>query len=159
MRYFELFNIPVSLQVDQKLLSARYFTLQRQYHPDLFVQSAPEEQEAALELSSLINQAFKTLKSPDDTIRYVLKEKGLLQEEEKYQLSPDFLVEMMELNEQLEENEDITAEADRIQKEIYEPVKTIIADYQESVATEEELLQVKEYYFRKKYLDRIGKQH
>jgi molecular chaperone HscB len=83
--------------------------------------------------------------------------KGLLEEEEKYQLSPDFLMEVMELNELREEcdTDSITATIDQLQKQIYEPVEAIITNYQEGITTEKELLQVKEYYFKKKYLDKI----
>jgi molecular chaperone HscB len=34
-------------------------------------------------------------------------------------------------------------------------VEAIITNYQEGITTEKELLQVKEYYFKKKYLDKI----
>jgi molecular chaperone HscB len=70
-------------------------------------------------------------------------------------------MEMLDLNEQaLDVSEQ--ADADRLtqtihdfQNKIYEPVETIVADYKEGITTEKELLQVKEYYYRKKYLDRI----
>ncbi len=42
-----------------------------------------------------------------------------------------------------------------IQSDLYEPVKQIVEHYQEGVTTKEELLQVKDYYYRKKYLSRI----
>ncbi|HCL06406.1 MAG TPA: Fe-S protein assembly co-chaperone HscB [Chitinophagaceae bacterium] len=103
MTHFELFNLPITLKVDTSGLSKKYFELQRKYHPDRFGQSSEAEQEEALQVSAQINKAFKTLKDPDETIKYVLQLKGLLEEEEKYQLSPDFLMEVMELNEELEE--------------------------------------------------------
>ncbi len=43
----------------------------------------------------------------------------------------------------------------QIQNEIYEPVKDIIEHYEDGVTTDPELLKVKEYYFKKKYLNRI----
>jgi molecular chaperone HscB len=102
------------------------------------------------------------LKNPEETIRYVLQLKGLLQEEEKYELSPAFLMEMMELNELVMEADgdagalqSVTRAIDQFKQDIYEPVKKIMANYQEGVTSEEELLQVKEYYFKRKYLDRI----
>ncbi|MGB3153926.1 MAG: hypothetical protein WBB06_04965, partial [Chitinophagaceae bacterium] len=45
-----------------------------------------------------------------------------------------------------------------LQEEIYEPVKKIVEHYKEGITTEKELLQVKEYYYQKKYLDRIRHQ-
>jgi len=157
MTYFDLFNLPISLTVDTSGLSKTYFELQRKYHPDRFGQASEAEQEEALQVSAQINKAFKTLKDQDETIKYVLQLKGLLEEEEKYQLSPDFLMEVMELNEELEEGmtETIQAKIDQLKKELYATVETIITNYQEGISTEKELLQVKEYYFKKKYIDRM----
>ena len=73
-------------------------------HPDFFTQATEYEQAEALETSSQINKALKTLKNEDETIKYVLQLKGVLEEEEKYQLPPDFLMEVMELNENLSVN-------------------------------------------------------
>ena len=157
MTHFELFNLPITLNVDTSGLSKKYFELQRKYHPDRFGQASDAEQEEALQVSAQVNKAFKTLKDPDETIKYVLQLKGLLEEEEKYQLSPDFLMEVMELNEELESGmtDAIQAKIDQLKNELYATVETIITNYQEGISTEKELLQVKEYYFKKKYLDRM----
>ncbi len=162
MNYFELFDIPVALQVPAAGLSDKYFALQKKYHPDRFAQAPEADQLEALELSSQVNKGFRILKSREETIRYVLQLKGLLQEEEKYELSPAFLMEMVELNEQImdagedaEALQSVASAIDQLKQEIYEPVKEIMANYQESVTSEKELLQVKEYYFKKKYLDRL----
>lgn len=157
MTHFELFNLPITLKVDTSGLSKKYFELQRKYHPDRFVQATEAEQEETLQVSAQINKAFKTLKDEDETIKYVLQLKGLLEEEEKYQLSSDFLMEVMELNEELEEGmtNAIQSKIDQLKKELYATVETIITNYQEGISTEKELLQVKEYYFKKKYLDRM----
>ena len=45
-----------------------------------------------------------------------------------------------------------------LQSEIYEPVKEIVEHYQKGITSEKELLQVKEYYYKKKYLDHIRRQ-
>lgn len=159
--YFQLYGIPVSLQPDQAVVKKKFYELSRLYHPDLHSLAETEQQAEALEKASEVNMAYKIFTHPDEVIRYVLRMKGLLEDEEKYQLSSDFLMEMMDLNEQaLDVSEQ--ADADRlkekigqIEKEIYEPVAKIVAGYQEGVTTQEELLQVKEYYYRKKYLYRI----
>jgi len=156
MNYFELYDIPVSLYVDPAMIKQKFYALSRKYHPDFFANGTEQEQEEVLERSSMVNKAFKTFGNPDDTIKYVLQLKGLLEEEEKYQLPADFLMEMMELNEQLEENPSETSNnIDQLSTQIYEPVKKIVEQYQEGVVSEKELLQVKEYYYKKKYLNRI----
>lgn len=153
MNYFELFDIPVSLQVDKNLLSKKYVELQKKYHPDFFTRATEYEQAEALERSSQVNKALKTLKNTDETIKYVLQLKGLLQEEEKYQLPPDFLMEMMELNEELDSNSE--EKINQLEAEILEPVQSILLNYTEGNTGTEALLKVKEYYFKKKYLQRI----
>jgi molecular chaperone HscB len=157
MNYFELYDIPVSLKPDLPIVKKKFYELSRKYHPDFFSNATEEEQAEVLEKSSAVNKAFKTFSNADETIKYVLQQKGLLEEEEKYQLPPDFLMEMMELNEQMENGSTgaVQLAVSAIQNEIYEPVKEIIEHYQEGVSTKEELLQVKDYYFKKKYLNRI----
>ncbi len=164
MTYFELFDIPVQLKVKAAALSGRFFELSKQYHPDYFVNEGPEAQAGALERSSLLNKAWKTFQNPDETIRYVLQLKKLIEEEEKYELPPAFLAEVLDINEELMDAGDTDVQArvrsaiEDLQKDIYEPVKEIVEHYQDGVTTEKELLQVKEYYYKKKYLDRIRRQ-
>ena len=157
MNYFELFNLPVSLQVDKAALSKKYFELQKQYHPDFFTQQDEADQKKALEKSSLVNKALKVLQNPDQTIQYVLQLKGLLTENEKYALPPDFLMVMMELNEKLEEAdaEAFKLEVDALETALNDEVKEMIENYIDEDITTEKLLKIKEYYFKKKYLHRI----
>jgi molecular chaperone HscB len=164
MTYFDLFEIPVQLKVDKASLPHKYFELSRKYHPDFFVNGSGEEQTLALEKSALLNKAFKTFQNSDETIKYVLQLKGLLEEEEKYELPPDFLMEVLEINEELMElgeNKTLLPNLElritELQTEIYEPVKEIVEHYKEGATTEKELLQVKGYYYKKKYLDRISR--
>ena len=153
MNYFELFDIPVSLNIDKSSLAKKYFELQKKYHPDFYTQADEEEQQQVLEKSSAINKALKIFQNKDSTIKYVLQIKGLLQEEEKYPLPPDFLMEVMELNENLDafSTEAITT----FENDIYADVKKIIEDYNDATISTPDLLKIKEYYFKKKYLQRI----
>ena len=164
MDYFEMFEIPVSLQVDSITLKQRFYLLSRKFHPDFFTNENEMEQEAALEMSSLLNKAYKTFQDPEETIKYVLQLKGLLEDDEKYQLPPQFLMEMMELNEQLAdaklEGNDAAINSSKqsisiLEEEMYVPVKSIIEGYLDGITSTTDLLKVKEYYFKKKYLKRI----
>jgi molecular chaperone HscB len=167
MNYFELFELPVTLKVDKELVKKKYLELSRKYHPDYFVGKGGKEEQHALELSALLNKAFKTFNNKDETIKYTLSLKGLLAEEEKYQLEPGFLMQMMEINEELaelelDENPDkrmqVLQHLQEYEKELYEPVKTTIENYKENFTSKEELLQVKDYYFKKKYIRRLYQQ-
>lgn len=167
MDFFELFNIPPQLTIDKDVLRRKYFELSKKYHPDYFANANEADQYQALEESALLNNAYKTLTNKDETIKYVLKEKNLLKDEEKYILENSFLMQMMEINEELSEAGLLNAKTSEgnlsekltgLQDEIYEPVKNIIEDYKEGITTKEELLQVKDYYFKKKYIDRLASQ-
>ena len=153
MNYYDLFEIPISVSIDRALLSKRYFELQKSFHPDYFTMADEAEQEAALEKTALLNKAFKIFKDADATIKYLLQMKEMLTEEEKYPLSPDFLMEVMELNESLSAG--TAAQISAMEEDIYAPVTNIIANYNDAKVTTDELLKLKEYYFKKKYLQRI----
>ena len=157
MNYFDLFGIPITLKVDKSILAKKYFELQRQFHPDFYTQSDESEQQAALEKSAQINKGLKVLQQQDATIQYVLKLRGLVSEDEKYSLPPDFLMEMMELNEKLEEedSQSLKKEVSLFENSLLEQVEDIIENYDNDSISIEKLEKLKEYYFKKKYLQRI----
>lgn len=163
--YFELYNLPVSFSPDKEQVRKRYYELSRLYHPDRFVQASEQEQTDALRMSAANNEAYKTFNNADATMAYVLKLNGLLEEEEKYNLPPGFLMDMMDLNEAVSEYE---MEPDNKQyKEIAmnmvasqfkdwdKHVAPIIDEFSKSGDNKDLLLKLKDYYFRKKYLLRI----
>ncbi len=153
MNYFELFNLPVTIKVDKTILSKKFIELQKQFHPDFFTQANEDEQANALEKSSTLNKALKTLKNEDETLKYILIEKGFLQEDEKFQLPQTFLMEVMELNEDLNEHSKQQIEA--FENNIYKDVENSIKTYDDKTITPQQLQILKEYYFKKKYLQRI----
>lgn len=156
MNYFELFGFEVAPAIDKKLLSKKYFVLQRQHHPDFFTQSDETDQAEALQQSANINKAFTTFQNEDKTIEYFLQVKGIVETDEKYQLPPDFLMEMMEINETLDEKDGVTvtAELAEIEKEMYASIAGIVKDpslYNDPASLEK----LKLYYYKKKYIQRI----
>ncbi len=163
MNYFELYEVPVQFKPDPVLIKKKFYELSRLYHPDFFSNAEPEEQARVLELSSMVNKAYRTFNDREATIRYILQLKELVEEEEKYQLDPAYLMEVMELNEMLMEidpsdknsMQGIKEKTEELNNEIYKAVEPVIDHYKEGVTSEKELLQVKDYYYKKKYLSRI----
>lgn len=164
MNYFELYGLPVLMKVDSNEIKEKFYELSRKYHPDFHVQAGETEQADVLEKSADVNKAYKVFQNTDDTIKYVLQLKDLIHDEEKYELDPEFLMEVMDINEELMELE-TSADNEALEKcmlktkelltQIYNDVAPIVENYQEGVTTEKELLQVKGYYYKKKYLQRI----
>ena len=161
MNYFALFGLPIGFQVDTNKLRAAFMDIQLASHPDKFAQSNSFEQEEALERSALANKGFSLLNNKDQILPYVLELKGIITSDEKYALSPDFLMEMMELNEAWMDADDEAAKQSildqikAIEDEILEPIKSYLEMDQIDSIAQETMLQIKEYYYKKKYLDRI----
>ncbi len=165
LNFFELYDIPVSFQPDAAVVKAKFYELSRKYHPDRYANADDATKMEVLRMSALNNDAYKTLSNPDSTMAYILKINDLLQSDEKYNLPPAFLMAMMELNEAISEyeNEPGNAESHKQAKnELDEELEAwneatgkLTAQYEAGDHSEALLLQIKDYYFRKKYLLRI----
>ena len=163
--YFELYNIPVSFHPDQPTVKNKYYELSRQYHPDKAAQSGGTSIAEALHMSSVNNTAYKTLRDSDATMAYILKLNSLLEDEEKYALPPSFLMEMMDINEAIsdyEMNPWDTAIGSSVEQMLNEQLDLwndatalLIKRFDKGDQSKELLLQIKDQYFRKKYLLRI----
>jgi molecular chaperone HscB len=164
MNYFEFYDLPLSFSVDLSALKKKFYALSRKYHPDFHTDSDQEEKSNSLELSSLNNLAYKTLSEFDSRIKYVLEITGIISETEKQEMPMEFLMEMMEINEQILELE---MEFDLDQ---YEKLKADITDItDQKMADVEPLLlkkltpesdkytleSVRNFYLERKYLLRI----
>ena len=158
MNYFELFGIPPTLQVNLAALKPVFFQLQKKYHPDYNTSGTEDESNEAMNFSAMVNQAWKTFQKQDDTIKYVLEQKGILQPEEKYALPPDFLMEVLELNELKMDGADgdlLKQKTNALLHQITAPVLPIIAAYDDEHITPAQLQALKAWYYQKKYLDRL----
>ncbi len=103
--YFDLFGLEEKLTLDVKLLQKQFYALSREVHPDFHQGGTKAEQSQSLETSSLLNQAFLTLKDKEKRLLYVLGlHLGEITEAEKKQTPPELLMELMEVREQLEEH-------------------------------------------------------
>ncbi len=155
MNYYNLFQLPQSPIVDRVLVSKKYIELQKQYHPDYFTKENEEDKENALAISANINKAYNIFSNKDKTIEYFLQIKNVIIVDEKYNLPPDFLMEMMELNETFNENINIENEIKSFENALNETIKPILALGASSLLDENTLQQLKLYYYKKKYLKRI----
>ncbi len=154
MNYYRLFDMPEGPIVDKQLIAKKYFELQKKNHPDFFTTDTEEAQENALELSAAINKAFNIFKNSDKTLEYFLQLKGIITDE-KYNLPSDFLIKMIELNESIDENENITEKVNRFEQELQNEVSPLLVAEKTTSLNENDLQQLKAYYYKKKYLHRI----
>jgi molecular chaperone HscB len=109
----------------------------------------------------MANKGYTLLNQKERILPYVLEIQGILTPDEKYALEPNFLMEMVEFNEAWMEAEDENAKQVIIQQiaqlknELYAPIKNYMEMDQIDTVSQEAMLQIKSYYYKKKYLDRI----
>lgn len=104
--HFALFDMQPGFRLDLDLLAARYRELARQVHPDRFADASEREQRLALEQSASLNEAYRTLKSAPHRARYLLALSGPELPLEVTVQDPGFLLQQMQLREELEDLHD-----------------------------------------------------
>jgi len=105
VNFFELFNLPASFVLDVRALDSRYRELSVQHHPDKFAGAEAKQRLQALETTAQVNEGYKTLRDPALRAAYLLKLSGVDIDEEgerTFQMDPRFLMEILELREQLD---------------------------------------------------------
>ena len=110
--YFAVFGLPRKLLMDTAALERSFYKLSRKLHPDVYARASADEQQWSTEQTSLLNDAYRTLKNPVARTEYLLKLEGkpVASEEQAQDGKPkdsrapaDMLEEVFELNMQLEE--------------------------------------------------------
>lgn len=104
MNYFQLFDLPASFDIDLTELGSRYLELQRSFHPDKFASSSERDKLLAVQRTANINDAYHSLKHPLLRAEHLLALRGLkISNEQRSFTDPVFLMQQMELREQLAE--------------------------------------------------------
>ncbi|WP_434566670.1 co-chaperone HscB [Vibrio chagasii] len=104
MNHFELFGLPLQFQLDGSLLSSQFRDLQRQFHPDNFATASERDRLLAVQKAAQINDAYQVLKNPISRAEYLLVQHGEdIRGEQQTMQDPMFLMEQMELREELED--------------------------------------------------------
>ncbi|KAJ8304810.1 hypothetical protein KUTeg_018393 [Tegillarca granosa] len=101
--YFRLFGIERTFDIDVNELSVRLKELQKMLHPDKYTLKSEREKLLSEEQSSAVNKAYSTLSKPLSRALYLLELHGQPVEEDNSNVDQEFLMEIMEINEQLAE--------------------------------------------------------
>ena len=122
--YFELFNIAPAFELDLKMLEEKYLQLQKQHHPDNFTEV--EEQLAAVEKITAVNEAYETLKNQAKLLEYYLRLEGyeLTDKQIQQYLSQDDLLALLDA----QENDDSSFVTKKLESCIVELIRAIKSD-------------------------------
>ncbi|MBM3763304.1 MAG: Fe-S protein assembly co-chaperone HscB [Acidobacteria bacterium] len=104
MDYYRVLGIDPKLQLNLNELQQLFYGRSRELHPDRFARAEASVREAALNESSLLNDAYRALKDPVQRAEYFLKNRGFdIGEQGTKDVPPQLLEEVFELNMALEE--------------------------------------------------------
>lgn len=165
MNYFDFYHLEEKFFIDENALKQKFYEYSKKYHPDFHAMKSEEEQNELLELSSINNQAYKALQSFNSRLEQILINKGVLILDEKYSLAPDFLMEMMEINEAImdlsldpdtDAADQLKSKVMMMNSEINDDLQLAAKSYDEnSENRDSSLLKIKDLYYKRKYLQRI----
>jgi molecular chaperone HscB len=112
---FAVLGLPRRFEVDLGAAEATYKDLSRQLHPDRFAKADPRARKAALSRTVGLNDAWRTVKDPVRRAEYLLELAGFglggddrqadneLRKTKQVAAPPTFLIEILELREELGE--------------------------------------------------------
>jgi molecular chaperone HscB len=131
--HFELFGLASAYALDLEHLDRAYRDIQSRVHPDRFAQAGDAERRASMQMTTQVNEAYRTLKSPVQRAKYLLALNGVdVAFETNTAMPREFLMEQMELREKLEEakngpdldliSRDLSVERCEIENQIQEKI-------------------------------------
>lgn len=105
--HFELLGLVPAFALETGRLDRSYREIQSKIHPDRFAHAGDAERRASMQWSTQVNEAYRTLKSPVQRAKYLLELNGVdVAFESNTAMPADFLMEQMELRENLEQARD-----------------------------------------------------
>ena len=101
--HFELFGLAPAFALEAEALENRYRDIQARVHPDRFAHAGDAERRASLQWTTRVNEAYRTLKDPVQRAKHILDLQGVdVAFETNTQMPADFLMQQLELREELE---------------------------------------------------------
>ena len=154
--HFELFGLVPAYALDAALLDRAYRDIQANIHPDRFAHAGDAERRASMALTTRVNEAYRTLKSPVQRARYVLELNGVdAGFETNTAMPPQFLMEQIGLREKLEETRD-AATLDAIRQDLVTARKALELRVAECIDAKRDYESAKEPVRKLMFLEKFG---
>jgi molecular chaperone HscB len=117
--YFALFQLKPQFKIDRQALESAYLTVQKQVHPDLYVQGSDSEKRISMQMATLANAAYRTLINPIQRGLYLCIKNGADPQLETNTAMPaQFLMQQMEWRESLDDRRDHPEELDQLYQQV-----------------------------------------
>ena len=125
--YFNFFGLSPQFQVDLLELDRAYLAIQKEVHPDRHARGSDSEQRLAMQMTTLANTAYQTLKNPIQRGLYLCQLHGIdAQLETNTAMPAAFLLQQIAWRESLEDHEDDLAALAALGEEVHSSYQTTL---------------------------------
>lgn len=154
--HFELFGLPPAFALDLSRLDAAYRDIQAQVHPDRYTQAGDAERRASMQMTTRVNEAYRTLRSPVRRAQYLLELNGVdVGFETHTAMPPEFLMQQMQIREQLEEARNART-LDLLRKDLDVQAKDLESRIEEQIDGKRDFAAARELVRKLMFLERFG---
>ena len=164
MNYFEFYQLEPKVLLDLNVLRQKFYAKSRELHPDQNNKLDLSENEIQYD-SAFNNIAYKTLGSFETRLKYILELESInIESQQNNPLPEDFLMEMLELHEEIIEAkhlnniEELSKLEDSIrlvEEKNLQEILPSITDYDSGKKVDNTLLKLQQYYYKLKYFNRL----
>jgi molecular chaperone HscB len=125
--YFQCIGLGRLLRLDPMVLERRFYELSRRFHPDFHYGKDETERNISLENSALLNKAYRTLKDPFTRVEYLIHLEEGSKGDIAAKVPQEFLEEVFELQESLEEFRSVATPDTRqkLEAKLHDAMKTL----------------------------------
>ncbi|CAL4325662.1 Fe-S protein assembly co-chaperone HscB [Buchnera aphidicola] len=103
MNYFKLFNLPEIFDINIAELNKNFYTLQKKFHPDLYIKNDTFTKDKKKKKIYIINEGYRNLKDPLKRINHIFMLNKLnFKDKKRYPVTFSVLEQQLKLNFELE---------------------------------------------------------
>lgn len=132
--YFRFFGVEQQFNLDLSALDQAYLAIQKEVHPDRHARGSDTEQRLAMQMATLANTAFQTLKNPIQRGLYLCQLHGVDARLETNTAMPAaFLMKQMEWRESLEDQDEDLGALEALAEEVDQSKRATLVEITQAI--------------------------
>lgn len=132
--YFRFFGVEQQFNLDLSTLDQAYLAIQKEVHPDRHARGSDTEQRLAMQMATLANTAFQTLKNPIQRGLYLCQLHGVDARLETNTAMPAaFLMKQMEWRESLEDQDEDLGALEALAEEVDQSKRATLVEITQAI--------------------------
>ncbi|MGV0980961.1 MAG: Fe-S protein assembly co-chaperone HscB [Polynucleobacter sp.] len=132
--YFRFFGLEQQFNLDLSALDQAYLAIQKEVHPDRHARGSDTEQRLAMQMATLANTAFQTLKNPIQRGLYLCQLHGVDARLETNTAMPAaFLMKQMEWRESLEDQDEDLGALEALAEEVDQSKRDTLVEIAQAI--------------------------